>query len=57
MLRSACAAVDGVGGVVFKGGMSLSTTFGLIERFSVDVDPLIVTEATGKGLTWRPDTK
>lgn len=35
---------------MFKGGTSLSKAFQLIERFSEDVDLLIVTEATGKAL-------
>ena len=50
VLRSACAHDRGVDGVVFKGGTSLSKAFRLIERFSEDVDLLIVTTATGKAL-------
>jgi predicted nucleotidyltransferase component of viral defense system len=50
VLRSACAMDVGVEGIVFKGGTSLSKAFGLIERFSEDVDLLVVTRATGKAL-------
>lgn len=49
-LRSACTMDVGVDGVVFKGGTSLSKAFGLIERFSEDVDLLVVTGATGNAL-------
>jgi predicted nucleotidyltransferase component of viral defense system len=50
VLRSACSLDVGVEGVVFKGGTSLSKAFGLIERFSEDVDLLVVTAATGNAL-------
>lgn len=50
VLRSACTIDVGVEGVVFKGGTSLSKAFGLIERFSEDVDLLVVTNATGNAL-------
>ena len=50
VLRSACSHDRGVDRVVFKGGTSLSKAFGLIERFSEDVDLLVVTTATGKAL-------
>lgn len=50
VLRSACSHDHGVDGVVFKGGTSLSKAFRLIERFSEDVDLLVVTTATGKAL-------
>ncbi len=50
VLRSACAHNHGVDGVVFKGGTSLSKAFGLIERFSEDVDLLVVTTAAGNAL-------
>lgn len=36
--------------VVFKGGTSLSKAYGLIRRFSEDVDLLVVTDAEGKPL-------
>ena len=35
---------------VFKGGTSLSKAYRIIERFSEDIDLLIVTDATGKPL-------
>lgn len=38
---------------VFKGGTSLSKSYGLIERFSEDVDLLIVTGTRGKGAVDR----
>lgn len=41
LLRSVAAPVDGAF-VVFKGGTSLSKAYGLIERFSEDVDILLV---------------
>ena len=50
VLRSACTMDVGAEGVVFKGGTSLSKAFGLIERFSEDVDLLVVTAATGNAL-------
>lgn len=50
VLRSACTVDVGVEGVVFKGGTSLSKAFGLIERFSENVDLLVVTTATGNAL-------
>lgn len=36
--------------LIFKGGTSLSKAFGLIERFSEDIDVIIVTERTGNSL-------
>ena len=36
--------------LVFKGGTSLSKAYGLIDRFSEDIDLLVVTDATGKQL-------
>jgi predicted nucleotidyltransferase component of viral defense system len=50
VLRSACTTGAAAAGVVFKGGTSLSKAFGLIERFSEDVDLLVVTTATGNAL-------
>lgn len=50
VLRLACSLDHGVDAVVFKGGTSLSKAFQLIERFSEDVDLLVVTTATGKAL-------
>lgn len=49
LLRSTAKSVDDAV-VVFKGGTSLSKAFGLIERFSEDVDILVVPNPTfGKG--------
>jgi predicted nucleotidyltransferase component of viral defense system len=50
VLRSACSHDHGADGVVFKGGTSLSKAFQLIERFSEDVDLLVVTKVTGNAL-------
>lgn len=50
MLRSATAPLDGVIHFVFKGGTSPSKAHGIIERFSEDVDLLVVSERTGKPL-------
>ncbi|HWL42579.1 MAG TPA: nucleotidyl transferase AbiEii/AbiGii toxin family protein [Ilumatobacter sp.] len=50
VLRSACAHQHGVDGVVFKGGTSLSKAYKLIERFSEDVDLLVVTGQIGNAL-------
>jgi predicted nucleotidyltransferase component of viral defense system len=50
VLRSACSHTLGADGVVFKGGTSLSKAFQLIERFSEDIDLLVVTTVTGKAL-------
>ena len=50
VLRSACSHDRYVDGVVFKGGTSLSKAYHLIERFSEDVDLLVVTSAAGKAL-------
>lgn len=47
VLRAVAQPVDGVV-AIFKGGTSLSKAYGLIERFSEDVDILIVVEDT----TW-----
>lgn len=47
VLRFACASGHDV---VFKGGTSLSKAYHLIERFSEDIDLLVVTDATGKAL-------
>mgnify|MGYP001237389705 CR=1 FL=1 len=50
VLRSACAHDHGVDAVVFKGGTSLSKAYQLIERFSEDIDLLVVTGASGNAL-------
>jgi predicted nucleotidyltransferase component of viral defense system len=50
VLRSTCAHDHGVDAVVFKGGTSLSKAYHLIERFSEDIDLLVVTEASGNAL-------
>lgn len=50
MLRAATAPLDGVDEFVFKGGTSLSKAYGIIERFSEDIDLLVITTATGKAL-------
>lgn len=50
VLRSACSNDHGVDGVVFKGGTSLSKAFKLIDRFSEDIDLVVVTTATGGAL-------
>ncbi len=49
-LRAATAPLDGVDEFVFKGGTSLSKAYGIIERFSEDIDLLVITTATGKAL-------
>ena len=50
VLRSATAPLDGVDEFVFKGGTSLSKAYGIIERFSEDIDLLVITTATGNQL-------
>ena len=50
VLRSAASPLEGVDQVVFKGGTSLSKAYGIIERFSEDIDLLVVTGLTGKPL-------
>ena len=50
VLRSACSHDHGVDGIVFKGGTSLSKAYHLIERFSEDIDLLVVTDASGNAL-------
>lgn len=51
LLRSVARPIDG-GRVVFKGGTSLSKAFRLIERFSEDIDILLVPNpGLGKGPT------
>lgn len=45
LLRSAAKPFDGAT-IIFKGGTSLSKAFGLIERFSEDVDILVVPDPT-----------
>lgn len=43
-----CSAATGVS-IVFKGGTSLSKAFGLIQRFSEDVDVIVVVPGNSKG--------
>ncbi len=50
VLRSAAAPLDDVDQVVFKGGTSLSKAHGIIERFSEDIDLLVISARTGKPL-------
>jgi hypothetical protein len=50
ILRSATRPIEGATELVFKGGTSLSKAFGVIQRFSEDVDLLVVTELTGNPL-------
>ena len=50
VLRSAVAPHDDVDQVVFKGGTSLSKAHGIIERFSEDIDLLVISRLTGKPL-------
>ncbi|MGK2959329.1 MAG: nucleotidyl transferase AbiEii/AbiGii toxin family protein [Acidimicrobiales bacterium] len=50
VLRSATTPLDGVDCFVFKGGTSLSKAYGIIERFSEDVDLLVISEHSGKAL-------
>ncbi|NQV97708.1 MAG: nucleotidyl transferase AbiEii/AbiGii toxin family protein [Acidimicrobiaceae bacterium] len=50
VLRSAIAPFVGVDDLVFKGGTSLSKAYGIIERFSEDIDVIIVCQQTGHAL-------
>jgi predicted nucleotidyltransferase component of viral defense system len=50
ILRSATRPLEGATELVFKGGTSLSKAFDIIQRFSEDVDLLVVTELTGNPL-------
>ncbi len=50
VLRSATAPLAGVDDLVFKGGTSLSKAYGIIERFSEDIDVLVVCQQTGRAL-------
>lgn len=50
ILRAAAGPLEGVDQVVFKGGTSLSKAYGIIERFSEDIDLLVVTGRTGQPL-------
>lgn len=50
VLRATTCPVEGCSEQVFKGGTSLSKGFGIIERFSEDVDLLVVTSLTGNAL-------
>jgi predicted nucleotidyltransferase component of viral defense system len=45
VLRSVTAPLSSVERVVFKGGTSLSKVYGLIERFSEDIDVIAVVDA------------
>lgn len=46
VLRSAIQPLPGVNGVIFKGGTSLQKGYGLIERFSEDVDLIVLIDET-----------
>ncbi|GEM_PF-2537426 len=48
VLRHATQPLDGVDFFVFKGGTSLSKAYGTIERFSEDIDLLVICALTGK---------
>lgn len=50
VLRSVTRPMDGVEEYVFKGGTSLSKAFQIIQRFSEDIDLLVVTSKTGNSL-------
>ncbi len=50
VLRAATTSLNDPGALVFKGGTSLAKAFGLIERFSEDIDVLVITDATGNAL-------
>jgi predicted nucleotidyltransferase component of viral defense system len=50
VLRSATTEIAGAMDLVFKGGTSLSKAFGIIERFSEDIDLLIVTDLVNNPL-------
>ena len=50
VLRGATLPVEGCAVQIFKGGTSLSKAFGIIERFSEDIDLLVATELTGNSL-------
>ena len=50
VLRHAMQSLDGVDLFVFKGGTSLSKAYGIIERFSEDIDLLVISTLTGKPL-------
>ncbi len=50
VLRHATQPLDGVDLFVFKGGTSLSKAYGIIERFSEDIDLLVISALTGKPL-------
>jgi hypothetical protein len=50
VLRAATLPLEGVEYFVFKGGTSLSKAYAIIERFSEDVDLLVISEQTGKPL-------
>lgn len=48
MLRSATAPLTGIDEFVFKGDTSLSKAYGIIKRFSEDIDVLVVCQQTGQ---------
>lgn len=50
VLRSAAAPHADVDDLVFKGGTSLSKAYGIIERYSEDIDVIIVCQQTGHAL-------
>jgi Nucleotidyl transferase AbiEii toxin, Type IV TA system len=55
VLRAATAPLEGVDEFVFKGGTSLSKAYGIIERFSEDIDLLVITPATETAQTAPPN--
>ena len=50
VLRSATAPLSGIDDLVFKGGTSFSKAYGIIKRFSEDIDVLVVCQQTGHAL-------
>jgi predicted nucleotidyltransferase component of viral defense system len=47
VLRTSIGEIDGAQAFVFKGGTSLSKAFSIIERFSEDIDLIVVTNLEG----------
>ena len=54
VLRSATAPLSGIDDLVFKGGTSFSKAYGIIKRFSEDIDVLVVCQQTGHALKRLP---
>ena len=54
VLRSVTAPLSGVDEFVFKGGTSLSKAYGIIERFSEDIDVLVVCQTDGTAVEASP---